>query len=82
MDALFSRNIIHRDLKFENLLLKDKLIKISDFGLAKSLGHFLEVESIRCGSPYTMAPEIFFNLHSKPTYSIKSDIWALGVILH
>lgn len=84
MNVLFTRNIIHRDLKFENILIsKDGTAKITDFGLAKSLGNMSNVASLRCGTPYTMAPEIFFNTgYSKPNYNQKCDIWSLGVILH
>lgn len=41
------------------------------------------VFSAKCGTPYTMAPEIFFNGgYTKTQYSQKSDIWSLGVMLH
>lgn len=43
MDILQSKNILHRDLKFENILLKNGTIKISDFGLAKDMGDELSV---------------------------------------
>jgi serine/threonine protein kinase len=43
MDILQSKNILHRDLKFENILIKGNKIKIADFGLAKFLGNELEV---------------------------------------
>lgn len=65
MDVLLEQNIIHRDLKFENILISEdfeengsikKIAKITDFGLAKSLGNMSEVASLRCGTPYTMAP--------------------------
>lgn len=82
MRALWQENVIHRDLKFENILVKDRVVKIADFGQSKFLGDRLEVESRRCGTPYTMAPEIFFNQGHRPVYEIKSDVWAMGVMLH
>ena len=59
MKALYNLNIIHRDLKLENILLKNGTVKISDFGFAKHMGRNLFVESVKCGTPSTMAPEIF-----------------------
>lgn len=84
MDILFAKNIIHRDLKFENILVsKEGIAKITDFGLAKDMGTMSNVASLRCGTPYTMAPEVFFhNSYTRPTYNQKCDIWSIGVILH
>jgi serine/threonine protein kinase len=48
-------------LKFENILLKNHTVKISDFGFAKPIGSKLAVFSEKCGTPYTMAPEIYFH---------------------
>ena len=84
MNKLIEKKIIHRDLKFENILIKEKTAKITDFGLAKLLGDELEVESRKCGTPYTMAPEILFHLnpYKKASYSVKCDVWSLGILLH
>ena len=35
MKELYKENIIHRDLKLENILMHKNVIKISDFGFAK-----------------------------------------------
>lgn len=56
MSVLQVNNILHRDLKFENILIKQGRVKLADFGLAKFMGDQMEVESRRCGTPYTMAP--------------------------
>lgn len=62
--------------------MKEGKIKLADFGLAKFMGQQLEVESRRCGTPYTMAPEVYFCKSKTAPYTIKSDIWSIGVILH
>jgi serine/threonine protein kinase len=83
--CLHEKNIIHRDIKLENILMKGDVVKISDFGLAKKMGSKEWVQSIKCGTPCTMAPEVFFNsncYNHKPTYNSKCDIWSLGVVLH
>ena len=35
---IHSKNIIHRDIKPENIMLKDLVIKVGDFGFAKTVG--------------------------------------------
>lgn len=45
MNYLNKKNIIHRDLKFENILLKNNTVKISDFGFAKPIGSQLAILS-------------------------------------
>ena len=69
---------IHRDLKCENILLReDGVAKISDFGFtvdARELGNCEEQDLV--GSPYWMAPEVIRD----ESYSYASDIWAFGVI--
>lgn len=75
---LYDHKIFHRDIKPENILIKDDVIKIADFGFAKEINDYNKVMDTICGSPLFMAPEIVLN---KP-YSIKSDIWSLGIILY
>ena len=54
-------NIVHRDLKLANILVtKDFVVKIGDFGFARSVGGDSLMESY-CGSPITMAPEILMH---------------------
>ena len=79
---LRERHILHRDLKPANLLLTDenRIIKIADFGFAKVIGESTLMETM-CGSPLYMAPEII-GLVSGETYTEKSDLWSIGVMLY
>ncbi|WJX09599.1 non-specific serine/threonine protein kinase [Trifolium repens] len=61
LQVLQEKNLIHRDLKPQNLLLATisatPLMKIGDFGFARSLTP-LQLADTLCGSPYYMAPGI------------------------
>jgi mitogen-activated protein kinase 15 len=87
---LHSGNVIHRDHKPSNILLdSDCLVKICDFGLARSLsqlpvaGKGESDESVPALTEYVAtrwyrAPEI---LLSSPHYTKGVDMWSLGCIL-
>lgn len=76
---LHSQNIIHRDLKLENMLLEtpqDNNIKIIDFG-ASTYYKPGKLESLRVGTVNYIAPEVL-----KKKYNEKCDIWSCGVIMY
>ncbi|XP_063839492.1 serine/threonine-protein kinase nekl-2-like isoform X2 [Ostrinia nubilalis] len=80
VNYIHNLNIIHRDLKAENILLTGKnglLVKIGDFGISKMLASAKKTSTV-IGTPYYLAPEL---CESKP-YDTKSDIWALGCLLY
>jgi serine/threonine protein kinase len=81
MDQIHKANIVHRDLKLENLLLdEDRNILISDFGLGRTY-HSDQVHLLKtfCGTPNYAAVELISGI---PYVGVKSDIWAMGIILY
>ena len=82
--------IVHRDLKPQNLFVTRRLngtplLKVLDFGIAKAFGPgavgqmALTDSAAIIGSPLYMAPE---QMRSARAAEVRSDIWALGVILY
>ncbi|XP_069503532.1 serine/threonine-protein kinase A-Raf isoform X2 [Ambystoma mexicanum] len=84
MDYLHAKNIIHRDLKSNNIFLHEGLtVKIGDFGLATVKTRWsgsMQVEQ-PSGSILWMAPEVIRMQDSNP-YSFQSDCYAYGVVLY
>lgn len=71
---LHSKNIMHRDLKGDNLLVDPNgTLKISDFGTAK---HLLESNNVTAiaGTAYFMAPEVILAQGA----GLASDVWSVG----
>ncbi|KAM0789543.1 hypothetical protein ACM66B_000357 [Microbotryomycetes sp. NB124-2] len=87
---LRSQNVIHRDIKPQNLLLKPAdaadlaaghppgipVLKVADFGFARWLPQQSLAETL-CGSPLYMAPEIL----RYEKYDAKADLWSVGAVL-
>ncbi len=73
------KNIIHRDLKLENILFGDeerKIIKLIDF----SVSGIFEVDKCSSGTLKYMAPEVLSGLDTQSLPQL--DIWSLGCILY
>lgn len=83
MDYLHAKNIIHRDLKSNNIFLADNYcVKIGDFGLAtvklRWSGSYQYQQP--SGSVMWMSPEII-RMKDKDPYTFKSDVYAYGIVL-
>jgi tetratricopeptide (TPR) repeat protein len=74
--------VVHRDLKPANLFVtRERVLKVSDFGMAKAYDHGLEstAEGIGMGTPHYMPPEQLRNARS---VDARSDIYAAGMVLY
>lgn len=80
VEYMHNLNIVHRDLKLENILFEhnspNAQIKILDFGLSEQFDPEEGVHTA-CGTIYALAPEVFEGDTSDPK---KADMWAVGVI--
>jgi cyclin-dependent kinase 7 len=71
--------ILHRDLKPNNLLLDRRgVLKLADFGLAKSFGSPGRIYTHQVVTRWYRAPELLFGARM---YGTGVDIWAVGCIL-
>lgn len=78
-------NILHRDLKLGNILIKftdekktNFIPKLSDYGFSKELNNYNYATCTHLGTPATMAPEIMKN----QPYNEKSDLWSVGIMMY
>ena len=76
---LHSKNVTHRDIKLENIILdKDKRIKLIDFGFCCCTAPDQRLK-VFCGTPSYMCPEIVMK---KEYLGPPTDIWATGVLFY
>ncbi len=91
LEAAHALGIVHRDLKPSNLMLIDQpgggfLVKVADFGVAKSLRADIALDRPRetahgelVGSPAFMSPE---QIVGDVKLDGRSDLWSLGVVTY
>jgi len=69
--------VLHRDLKPQNLLMKDGVLKLADFGLARAFGIPVKNFTHEVVTLWYRAPDI---LMGSKSYSTSVDIWSVGCI--
>ncbi|EAR88826.4 protein kinase (macronuclear) [Tetrahymena thermophila SB210] len=80
--SIYSKGCIHRDIKLDNILMKDGKPKICDFGFGKFLDDVNAQinQSYKC-TPLYGSPQIT-HVQGVIKYSYKADIYSLGVLLY
>lgn len=74
---LHKNNIVHRDIKLDNVMMNGDLPVLIDFGLATVQGEYKLIDFV--GTPYYSAPEL---LNHQPYDGRLSDLWSLGVLYY
>ena len=77
LSYVHSQQIVHRDVKPQNMILGTDGIVLVDFGVARALGAESDQGTIAVGTPRYMAPEVF----AGGTVSAASDIFSLAATL-
>jgi eukaryotic-like serine/threonine-protein kinase len=79
LEHAHSNGIIHRDLKPENILItKEGLVKLTDFGLARSIATRFSLQGMIIGTVFYLAPELALG----QPFDGRVDLYALGVVLY
>jgi len=77
VDYLHTHRCIHRDIKPQNLLVTDGVLKVADFGLCRSVSVPVNALTREVVTLWYRAPEILLGLAE---YSSPVDIWSCGCV--
>jgi serine/threonine protein kinase len=77
LSYVHSQQIVHRDVKPQNMIHGEDGVVLVDFGVARALGSEEDQGTIAVGTPRYMAPEVF----AGGTVSAASDIFSLAATL-
>lgn len=91
LEYIHGLDIIHRDIKLENVLIHDGVIKLADFGVAINLSeeravtrvgtlNYLSPEVLKC--PFKKEPQENKDSVQIGGYDVRADIWSFGVLIY
>lgn len=76
---MHKHNVLHRDLKCENIFKHNEKYKVGDFGFAKTIANLYDIDAgTTLGTLTTMAPEVM----NRNKYGIKVDLWSIGIVFY
>ena len=82
LQYVHDQQIVHRDVKPQNLILSENGVVLVDFGIARLLDEVEEQGTVGIGTPRFMAPEVFAggNVSARTdVFSVAATLWTLLV---
>ncbi|MBV9197174.1 MAG: protein kinase [Solirubrobacterales bacterium] len=80
LQYVHDQQIVHRDVKPQNLILSQTGVVLVDFGIARLLDESEPQGTVGIGTPRFMAPEVFAGGHVSPrtdVFSVAATLWTL-----